>query len=77
MLAAQKLEALMVLSSCKRIREAFTVPAYITYLQKRFQWTPECTDMIDWLAYTQAIGRFKTRRIQITKLCNDLLPTAR
>jgi hypothetical protein len=32
---------------------------------------------IDWTAYTQAISRYSTRRIQITKLCNDLLPTAR
>jgi hypothetical protein len=61
----------------KRIREAFTVPSYLCYLQKRFQWTDACVDNIDWLAYTQAIGRFSTRQIQITKLCNDLLPTAR
>jgi hypothetical protein len=61
----------------KRIREAFTVPPYLRYIQDRFQWTDESTQSIDWAAYTQAVGRFSTRRIQITKLCNDILPTAR
>jgi hypothetical protein len=61
----------------KRIREAFTVPPYLAYLQSRFQWSEQCAATIDWTAYTQAIGRFSTQRIQITKLCNDLLPTAR
>jgi hypothetical protein len=32
---------------------------------------------VDWTAYTQTISRFRNQRIQITKLCNDLLPTAR
>jgi hypothetical protein len=44
---------------------------------KRFQWPPHVTAVIDWMAYTQVISRFPTQRIQITKLCNDLLPTAR
>jgi hypothetical protein len=61
----------------KRIREAFTVPPYLCYLQQRFRWTEECASTVDWTAYTQAIGRYSSRRIQITKLCNDLLPTAR
>jgi hypothetical protein len=61
----------------RHIREAFTVPPYMKYLQERFQWTEQCASTVDWKAYTQAIGRFNMRRIQITKLCNDLLPTAR
>jgi hypothetical protein len=61
----------------KRIREAFTVPPYLAYLQERFKWSDQCVNTVDWTAYTQAIGRYCTRRIQITKLCNDLLPTAR
>jgi hypothetical protein len=61
----------------KRIREAFTVPPYLQYLQQRFQWSEQCASTINWTAYTQAIGRNSSRRIQITKLCNNLLPTAR
>jgi hypothetical protein len=61
----------------KRIREAFTVPPYLAYLQERFKWSDQCVNTVNWTAYTQAIGRYRTRRIQITKLCNDLLPTAR
>jgi hypothetical protein len=55
------------------ILEAFTVPPY---LEKRFQWAPVIPETIDWTAYTQTIGRFCTQHIQITTLCNDLLPTA-
>jgi hypothetical protein len=32
---------------------------------------------IDWQAYTQTIQRFRSQRTQITKLCHNLLPTAR
>jgi hypothetical protein len=49
----------------------------MAYLQQRYQWDNTCIDTIDWQSYTQAISRFRSRRIQITKLCNDLLPTAR
>jgi hypothetical protein len=31
----------------KRIREAFTVPPYMNYIRKRFQWTQACTNTID------------------------------
>jgi hypothetical protein len=61
----------------KHIREVFTVPPYLQYLQQRFQWSEQCASTIDWTAYTQAIGRNSSRRIHITKLCNDLLLTAR
>jgi hypothetical protein len=47
------------------------------YLQERNKWDSDCITSIDWKAYTQAVRRFGTRRVQITKLCNDLLPTAR
>jgi hypothetical protein len=47
------------------------------YLQERNKWDSDCITSIDWKAYTQAVSRFGTRRVQITKLCNDLLPTAR
>jgi hypothetical protein len=59
------------------IRDAFTVPPYLEYLQQRHRWTPEAMASIDWKAYTQTVSRFGSQRIQITKLCNDLLPTAR
>jgi hypothetical protein len=59
------------------IREAATVPQYIAYVENRFKWNPLIFASIDWDAYNQTIGRFRHRRTQITKLCNDLLPTAR
>jgi hypothetical protein len=59
------------------IREAYTVEPYMLYLQKRNKWDSTCILTIDWKAYNQAVSRFGSRRIQITKLCNDLLPTAR
>jgi hypothetical protein len=61
----------------QRIREAATVPEYLAYVAKRFGWDEATADSVDWPAYTQAIGRFRPQRIQITKLCHDLLPTAR
>ena len=59
------------------IREAYTVPPYMTYLCRRHQWTPECLEMVDWEAHTQLVSKFHSQRVQVTKLCNDLLPTAR
>jgi hypothetical protein len=53
-----------------RIREAFTVPNYQQYLEARFKWTSQEHATVDWKAYTQSIGRFRTQRIQVTKLCN-------
>jgi hypothetical protein len=32
------------------IRDAFTVPPYMEYLQKRNQWSSECLATIDWKA---------------------------
>jgi hypothetical protein len=58
------------------IHEAFTVPPYLHYLETQFHWTPQVTATIDWTVYTQAIGCFQMQRIQIAKLCNDLLPMA-
>jgi hypothetical protein len=60
----------------QHIREAATVPKYLAYVEKRFHWTPEITATINWQAYTQSIVWFRTQRIQITKLCNHLLPAA-
>jgi hypothetical protein len=59
------------------IRDAFTVPPYMEYLKKRNHWSSECLATIDWTAYNQAVSRFSSQRVQITKLCNDLLPTSR
>jgi hypothetical protein len=59
------------------IREAASVSNYLLYAAKRFNWNPSVASTVDWAAYTQTIGRFRSQRIQITKLCNDLLPTAR
>jgi hypothetical protein len=61
----------------QRIREAALVPDYLAYVAKRFGWDKATADLVDWQAYTQAIGRFCSQRIQITKLCHDLLLTAR
>jgi hypothetical protein len=59
------------------IRDVFTIPPYFKYVAKQFHWTPLVMDTIDWTAYTQAIARFGLQRIQISKLCNNLLPTVR
>jgi hypothetical protein len=38
----------------QQIREAATVPDYLSYVAKRFQWDSTVEDTIDWQAYTQA-----------------------
>jgi hypothetical protein len=68
----------VICSKLKRtIREAYTVPKYLAYVASRFKWSAPVAATIDWQAYKQTIGRFRTQRVQVTKLCNDLLPTAR
>ncbi len=61
----------------QQLREASTVPKYLAYVAKRNKWEPSVAATIDWHAYTKAIGCFRSNRTQITKLCNDILPTAR
>jgi hypothetical protein len=61
----------------QRIREAATVQTYLQYAASRFKWSSSVSATVDWLAYTQTICRFRSQHIQNTKLCNDLLPTAR
>jgi hypothetical protein len=60
------------------ICDTTSVPQYLTYVVSRFKWSPSVAATIGWTAYTQTINRFRTQRVQIiTKLCNNLLPTAR
>jgi hypothetical protein len=59
-----------------KIRAAFIAPAYLQHAEKRFQWSTLIYQSVDWQVYTRAISQFRTRRIQITKLCNKLLTTA-
>jgi hypothetical protein len=58
------------------IWDAYTVPPYLSYLQSRNQWSLEVFNSINWDAYNQAISWFPSQWVQVTKLCNNLLPTA-
>jgi hypothetical protein len=67
----------VILSKLKQsIWDAYTVSPYLSYLQSHNQWSLEVINSIDWDAYNQAISRFPSWQVQVTKLCNDLLPTA-
>jgi hypothetical protein len=49
----------VICSKVKRsIREAFSVPPYLQYIEKRFHWTRAISDTVDWQTYTQAISQF-------------------
>jgi hypothetical protein len=50
-------------------------PENIQYLQYRFSWSNEIIEIIAWKCLSLAIQRID-RDVLITKVCNDLLPTA-
>jgi hypothetical protein len=47
-------------------------PEYMQYLQYQFGWPNETIEIIAWKCLSQRINR----DVLITKVCNDLLPTA-
>jgi hypothetical protein len=59
----------------KQLIRASVEPTYIQYLQYKFGWSDEVVLAIAWKSLSLAIPRIK-RDVIITKICNDLLPTA-
>ena len=59
----------------KYLQRAYTEPRYISYLQDKYQWTDATTEWIAWKSLSCGICRIQ-RPSLITKICNDLLPTA-
>jgi hypothetical protein len=54
---------------------AYTEPRYIEYLQNRFGWADDIIGIIAWKCLALAAQRIN-RTVLLTKVCNDLLPTA-
>jgi len=54
---------------------AYTEPRYIEYVQNRFGWSDDVIHSIAWKCLTLAARRIN-RSVLMTKVCNDLLPTA-
>jgi hypothetical protein len=59
----------------KQLIRAYVEPEYIQYLQYKFQWSNEVIEIVSWKCLSLAIQRIN-RDVLITKICNDLLPTA-
>jgi hypothetical protein len=59
----------------KQLIRAYVEPEYIQYLQYRFEWPNETIEIIAWKCLSLAIQQIN-RDVSITKVCNDLLPTA-
>jgi len=57
------------------LRRAATEQKLLEYLRKRYGWSTAVCNSIDWEAHHLAIKRNNKRRIQITKLIYDLVPT--
>jgi hypothetical protein len=53
----------------------YVEPEYIQYLQYRFDWPNVTIELIAWKCLSLAIQQIN-RDVLITKVCNDLLPTA-
>jgi hypothetical protein len=59
----------------KQLIRAYVEPEYIEYLQYKFGWSNETITGIAWKCLKLAIQRIN-RDVLLTKICNDLLPTA-
>ena len=59
----------------KQLIRAYVEPAYIQYLQYRFEWSDSTIQTIAWKCLSLAIQRIR-RDVLVTKVCNELLPTA-
>jgi hypothetical protein len=57
------------------IRYAAHGPPLLLYIQQRNDWTPAIIQTIDWRAHELAIGHQLHRRVHLTKLIHDILPT--
>jgi len=59
----------------KQLIRAYVEPEYMQYLQYRFEWSDSTITSIAWKSFQIAVQRMR-RDVLITKVCNDLLPTA-
>jgi hypothetical protein len=59
----------------KQLIRAYIELKYIQYVQCRFSWPNDIIEVIAWKCLSLAIQRID-RDVLITKVCNDLLPTA-
>jgi len=59
----------------KQLIRAYVEPEYMQYLQYRFGWSDTTISSIAWKSFKLAVNRIR-RDVLITKVCNDLLPTA-
>ena len=59
----------------KQLIKAYVEPEYIGYLMRRFDWNEEIVQIISWKSLSLAVQRIQ-RDVLLTKVCNDLLPTA-
>ena len=59
----------------KQLIQAYVEPEYMQYLQYRFGWSDTTISSIAWMSFKLAVNRIR-RDVLVTKVCNDLLPTA-
>jgi hypothetical protein len=59
----------------KQIRQAFTLPAYYQYLEKRYGWTMDEINLIDWEVFQSASNNTNIDHVQRFKLVHLKLPT--
>jgi hypothetical protein len=58
-----------------RIREAVFLPPYFLYLEKKFDWTPDIRQEVDWSVYKQIIRKFRTQQNTLVKHLHEIAPT--
>lgn len=59
----------------KAIREAYTLPPYFEYLQKRHGWSQTQRADIDWISFNRAASNHIHPPVQLLKLVHHKLPT--
>jgi hypothetical protein len=59
----------------KQLIRAYVEPEYMQYLQYRFEWSDQTISSIAWQSFQIAMKRIR-HDVLVTKVCNDLLPTA-
>ena len=58
-----------------QLQKAWTEPNYLTYLEQKFDWSPDVMESIAWRSLSIALNRIRNDVVTF-KICNDILPTA-
>jgi hypothetical protein len=58
-----------------RIREAVFLPPYFQYLEKKFDWTTDIRQEVDWSIYKQIIRKYRTQQNTLVKHLHEIAPT--